>query len=313
MQSSFYTGRRTLESQTEENELGKEQIWPARWGQEQRLEFIDFRLLWDGRVNRPDIVNFFAISVPQASLDLARYREMAPKNTVYDGTQRAYLATDSFVPLFARFSAEAYLARILAIEVGMVEANSTFLGWRPPVSVVRDPSRDVDPTILRSILLGIREHRTIQVDYQSMTSPDPRSRKITPHAIAFDGSRWHVRAYCHSHNDFRDFVLARISRISVEDRSQFDGSEDADWNREIEVVIAPHPDLSPKQKQAIASDYGMKDGRLVLHTREALLFYLLRHLGLLPKSTAGVLSDQVVLENQKDLESFFVKHEITSS
>jgi hypothetical protein len=313
MQSSFYTGRSNLESQTEGSELGIEQIWPARWGQERRLEFIDFRLLWDGRVNRPDLVNFFAISIPQASLDLARYREMAPKNTVYDGTQKAYLATDSFVPLFARFSAEAYLARLLAVEMGMLEPNSTFLGWRPSVGVVRDPNRDVDPTILKSVLVAIREHRTVQVDYQSMTSPDPTSRRITPHAIAFDGARWHVRAYCHSHSDFRDFVLARISRISVEDRSQFDGSEDAEWNREIEVVIAPHPDLSPKQKQAIESDYGMKDGRLVLHTREALLFYLLRHLGLLPKSTRGVLSDQVVLENQKDLESFFVKHQITSS
>jgi hypothetical protein len=292
--------------------LGNEQIWPARWGQERRLEFIDFRLLWDGRVNRPDLVNFFSISVPQASLDLAKYRELAPQNTVYDGTQRAYLATESFVPLFARFSAEGYLGRLLAIEAGMLEPNSTFLGWRPPVGVVRDPSREVDPAVLRSILYAIREHRTVHANYQSMTSPDPKSRRITPHAIAFDGSRWHVRAYCHTHNDFRDFVLARVSKVSMDERSQVDGSEDSEWNREIEVVIAPHPELSAAQKRAIEFDFGMKEGRLVVRTREALLFYLLRHLGLLPKSTQGVLSDQVVLENKKDLESFFTKHQITS-
>ena len=292
--------------------MGNEQIWPARWGQERRLEFIDFRLLWDGRVNRPDLVHFFSISVPQASLDLAKYRELAPQNTVYDGTQRTYLATESFVPVFARFSAEGYLGRLLAIEAGMLEPNSTFLGWRPPVGVVRDPSREVDPAVLRSILVAIREHRTVLANYQSMTSPDPKSRKITPHAIAFDGSRWHVRAYCHTHNDFRDFVLARVSKISMDEKSQVDGSEDSEWNREIEVVIAPHPDLSAAQKRAIEFDFGMEEGRLVLRTREALLFYLLRHLGLLPKSTQGVLSDQVVLQNKKDLETFFTKHQITS-
>ena len=46
----------------------------GHWGQERRLEFIDFRLLWEGRLNRADLTTFFRISVPQASLDLAKYR-----------------------------------------------------------------------------------------------------------------------------------------------------------------------------------------------------------------------------------------------
>ena len=46
----------------------------ARWGQERRLEFIDFRLYWEGRINRSDLIDFFGISVPQASLDLAKYQ-----------------------------------------------------------------------------------------------------------------------------------------------------------------------------------------------------------------------------------------------
>lgn len=60
----------------------------GHWGQERRLEFIDFRLLWEGRLNRADITEFFRISVPQASLDLAKYQEIAPGNMVYDRTQK---------------------------------------------------------------------------------------------------------------------------------------------------------------------------------------------------------------------------------
>lgn len=290
--------------------MSEEQIWPGRWGQERRLEFIDFRLLWDGRVNRLDLTNYFGISVPQASLDLAKYRELAPQNAVYDVTLKTYVAAEAFAPRFARYSADAYLSRVLAIEAGILEPDSAFLGWHPAVGVVRDPSREVDPAVLRSVLSAIRESRSLEADYQSMTNPDPKRRRIAPHAIAFDGSRWHARAYCHTHRDFRDFVLARLSKTRLVDKSPADTSQDTEWNMELEVVLAPHPGLSAGQKRAIEVDYNMENGQLVLRTREALLFYLLRHLGLLPKSTRGVLSDQVILDNQKELEPFFKKHEI---
>ena len=42
----------------------------SRWSVGQRLEFIDFRLFWEGHVNRGDLVSFFGVSVPQASSDL---------------------------------------------------------------------------------------------------------------------------------------------------------------------------------------------------------------------------------------------------
>ena len=55
-----------------------------RWGVERRLEFIEFRLFWEGRVNRRDIMRTFGVSMNQASADVTRYVGMAPKNTVYD-------------------------------------------------------------------------------------------------------------------------------------------------------------------------------------------------------------------------------------
>lgn len=32
----------------------------ARWGQERRLEFIDYRLRWDGQINRSSLTDFSA-------------------------------------------------------------------------------------------------------------------------------------------------------------------------------------------------------------------------------------------------------------
>jgi hypothetical protein len=41
-----------------------------RWGVEQRLEFIEFRLFWEGHVNRSDLMEQFRISVNKASRKL---------------------------------------------------------------------------------------------------------------------------------------------------------------------------------------------------------------------------------------------------
>ena len=60
-----------------------------RWGVHRRLEFIDFRLFWDGRLNRSDMAETFGISAQQASADIAQYERIAPQNLVYDRAERA--------------------------------------------------------------------------------------------------------------------------------------------------------------------------------------------------------------------------------
>jgi len=39
----------------------------SKWNLERRLQFIDFRLRWEGRLNRRDLIDYFAVSMPQAS------------------------------------------------------------------------------------------------------------------------------------------------------------------------------------------------------------------------------------------------------
>jgi hypothetical protein len=287
--------------------LGEEQLLPAKWGQEKRLEFIEFRLQWEGRVNRLDLVNYFAISVPQASLDFARYRELAPQNAVYDVVQRAYVAGSGFKPVLIASSADSYLTRLWASMAGSIETKTSFLGWTPPVAIVRDPARRVDTDVLKEFLLAVREKRKIRIDYQSMSSEKSSTRVISPHAFGFDGVRWHVRAFCHTHQDYRDFLLGRVRSAVREEFSDVDGAADEVWNSFIDAVVVPNPDLTASQKQAVEADYCMENGALVLRVREALLFYHLQHLGLLSEERP---SKYLRLANRSSLASFFAKHNI---
>lgn len=103
----------------------------GNWGQDRRLEFIDFRLMWEGRLNRADITAFFRISVPQASLDLAKYQEKAPENAYYDRNQKSYIANASFKPVFATFESNHYLNELIGLETGILSPSESFIGWVP--------------------------------------------------------------------------------------------------------------------------------------------------------------------------------------
>ena len=72
-----------------------------RWGVQRRLEFIDFRLFWDGRFNRSDLAATFAISAQQASADIGQYEKIAHANLRYDRAEKAYIRTADFAPAFS--------------------------------------------------------------------------------------------------------------------------------------------------------------------------------------------------------------------
>lgn len=253
---------------------------PVRWGQERRLEFIDFRLFWDGRINRSELVQFFGISIPQASLDIARYMQSAPKNLKYDRSQKAYRATRDFKPAYILPDSQSFLNQFVAVSVGTLPSSFSFIGWQPPYEIVQHPTRAIRPEFLRSVMWAIRDVADIELSYQSMRDPAPSRRWISPHAVAFDGSRWHVRAWCHQNGDFRDFVFARIQQVYRSRKSEINSKSDTLWNTQATIILKPRIGLTKQQRLAIEKEYEMKNGALRLVTRKALVAYVARQLRL---------------------------------
>lgn len=272
-----------------------------RWGQERRFEFIEFRLLWDGRLNRSDLTSYFGISVPQASIDLAAYQQLAPGNLYYDKQQKAFIAGRSFRPVTGPLNPYTFLNSVRQVEGGMLPKEATFLGWYPPNGVIRLPTRRVDFEILRSSLAAIRNRERIAIRYQSMHHPEPETRSISPHALVFDGVRWHLRSYCFRRQEFRDFVLSRISEVELESAGGVDPALDHSWHTEVAVQVGPAPHLSESQRNAITMDYGMSAGSIRISTREALLLYLLQQLPLY-SPVGRARFNQIALMNESELK-----------
>lgn len=275
-----------------------------RWGVERRLEFIEFRLFWEGHVNRGDLMDAFGVSVNQASTDLNRYIGMAPDNMVYDKSARAYIRGAKFEPLFLTPDASRYLSQLRSIADGILDRADAWIGQFPSYDAAPTPVRGVDAKTLRSVIAAIRRSEAIEVRYQSLSRPEPRWRWIAPHAIGFDGFRWHTRAFCLTDQSFKDFLLSRIIETRGTKPSEIGADGDADWNEQVTLEIGPHPELSDTQQKVIALDYGMRGGKAKIPVRKALLYYALKRLGLDTDPAARRPQDQqIVLINRTQVQT----------
>lgn len=290
------------ESKKDADRIGRRQ--GARWGHARRLEFIDYRLRWDGQINRSSLTDFFGISVPQASLDLTEYTKQAPGNLEYDTRRRVYRAAESYRPAYQSSSLERYLEDLIRVTVQPDVPYGSFLGWQPSVAGVPRLGRRLDADVVGEILRAIREVGSVEVTYQSMTAPEGSDRKLTPHALVHDGNRWHARAYCHKRKDFRDFSLTRIRNARYAGLDQERAFMDAEWNNIVDVILTAHPDLSPGKRRLIESDYSMKNGEIRVECRQALLLYLLFQLNL-TNGQAGQRPEaiQLALKNKEEINA----------
>lgn len=274
------------------------------WSQQRRLRFIDFRIQWDGVLNRGDLRSAFNISTPQASNDISKYQELWGERLRYDKSSKSYVSASTYKPAYATTNAQQYLAQLLALGLGIVEPQESMLGFKPPVGVVPLPTRAADDGVLRCLVHAIRDRQMVEVEYQSITRNEQRRRRISPHAFAHDGYRWHVRAYCHLRNDFRDFVIGRILTTGSVAPTEVWPDHDKSWHQELELVLVPHPELEANPRSGVETDFKMVDGRTTLRCKQAMLFYVLRSLNLDVSGAPMPGVRQVVLANLAELTPF---------
>lgn len=278
-----------------------------KWNQERRLEFIDYRLCWAGHINRADLVSFFGISIPQSSLDLSRYCEMAKDNLKYDRHSKIYRRSAKYKPIYPICCTESYLNDVLLDAQGSLPETRNYLERSPSIAFFNPPKRKIRYETLSVIVDCILTSKSVEANYQSMDSVEPEKRRIHPHALGFDGIRWHVRAFDEKTNEFRDFVISRIISLCKADESDVDPNEDMKWNFVVSLKIGPNPKLTESQQRAVELDYGMENGEVVYKCRQALLFYTLRLLRLSPEDEINVnenadpRANQIVLKNKNEI------------
>ncbi len=274
----------------------------AKWNVKKRLEFIEFRLFWDAKLNRKDLVDTFGISAQQASADIATYEEMGPQNLAYDSAQKTYLRTDRFSPKLIGAWTHRYLLQLVAIENGWMDAEDTWFENEQPVEIKTLTRKRVDSQVLMCVLDAIRERKSLEMFYRSMTGSTASDRLIEPHALSYNSGRWYVRAWSAEHNDFRDYNLNRIERANAGVPASIDRALDFQWHHTIDLVIIPNPELPKERQAAVEYEYEMSDGKIEVNCRLSVSFYLMSEHNLdVESGVLDPLKQQLVLKNKDEV------------
>ena len=243
--------------------------------QRQRLAYIEFRVWFFGEVTRKDVLDRFGLATAAGTRDMVLYRDLAPNNVAYEG--KVYRYQPTFTPLFEH-QAERVLAMLTA---GFGEGEPPSMGESLPHAV---PARLNQPPldILAAVTRAIHGGYPLRLTYHSMKT-GAVAREIVPHALVDSGLRWHVRAYDRTKGEFRDLVLTRMENIEpLENQSTVNPVQshelpaaDAQWQKEINLDLLPHP--AHPHPSSIARDFGMGAlGALRVTFRAAVAGYVLR-------------------------------------
>jgi len=70
---------------------------------------------------------------------------------------------------------------------------------------------------LEKLRRAIREHRSVNMKYQTSQVPHPSQRGLDPYALVHRWGWWYVVGFCHVHREVRTFRVDRISEVALSD------------------------------------------------------------------------------------------------
>lgn len=239
----------------------------------ERLVYIEFRAYFLGEIKRSDIIERFGVASAAATRDLTQYRELSADNIILDQSTKIYLAKNDFKPIFPHVPEHV----LTALSQGFGEAASDKTKPLLQCEVMKGLSRP-KVEILAQVSRAIFRKKIVRIDYNSFSS-GKTTREIAPFALVNNGDRWHVRAFDRRANEFRDFVITRITNpFVIEDSKPKEhelSTQDISWSRLIELELVPHPNHT-NHHEIIKMDYEMSDGVLKVVVRATMTGYLLR-------------------------------------
>lgn len=268
---------------------------------ERRYWLIELLANWEGRVNSGHLQHYCQLGRQQASKTITSYQDEHPNQLEYCASAKSFLPTENFAPKFISIEVAEYLDWMSGQHAYQREQTEKY---HIATAVLMTPKRLVKPTIMRPLIHALRQQTRVEINYTSVSNPDPEGRIIVPVRFVNTGQRWHLRAWCEKAQAYRDFVLSRFRGVPIDEGPRLTPlPEDTHWHTQLTLRIQPDPRLSPEQQAVLEHDYGMEDGELKLQVRAALAHYLLQEMQVSTKMLDGnPAAQQLILANYQDIQ-----------
>lgn len=94
------------------------------------------------------------------------------------------------------------------------------------VHFISNPQPKIDQEVFFKVLEGIQERKTLDFAYRSIKREEYIQRRFNPYKILCQRGDWYVLGYCHRHQEFRVYNMARIQNMSVQEPFVWDENFD---------------------------------------------------------------------------------------
>lgn len=241
-----------------------------------RFAFIEARLLWAGGVTARELADTFGIARQNAQQSIKAYDKLHPGQLTHDRHGHRQIPTKGFRPEYVRAGVNRFLDYQRAASYTAHFYDEP--GWSDlPFTDADALARPVyDQNAVQATLTALRRRSVVVIGYWAKSGA--RTRRISPHHLVHADERYHLRAYCHEAQEFRDFNLARIVTAEHCDEEWIPDTTDHDWHKRIDLVFEISPDLPADTRAALRQDHLKPDDPhlTIPGVREAIAFYVRR-------------------------------------
>jgi predicted DNA-binding transcriptional regulator YafY len=155
---------------------------------------------------------------PYGGFSLVRGYKMPPLVFTLEEAVAIVLGTGIVEEMWGELYREAARGALAKIENLLPEEQVREVAWARQSLVTtgmnRSDLRALTPA-LEKLRRAIREHRSVDMKYQSSQVPHPSQRGLDPYALIHRWGWWYVIGFCHVHHEVRTFRVDRISDITL--------------------------------------------------------------------------------------------------
>lgn len=109
-----------------------------------------------------------------------------------------------------------------------VQVQSSLLN---DVQFISDPIANIAPDVFEKIFCAIKQHRTINFGYRSISKTEHTPHKLNPYKIYCQKGDWYAVGFCHSRNKYSTYNLSRMKDIVLE--KEF--TPDPDYEKKVHI------------------------------------------------------------------------------
>ncbi len=195
-------------------------------------------------------IPIYAERGPYGGFSLVRGYKMPPLVFTLEEAVTLVLGTGMVEELWGELYREAARGALAKLENLLPDEQVREVAWARGSLVTTGMNRadiEVQTPKLEKLRRAIREHRSVNMNYQSSQLPHPTQRGLNPYALVHRWGWWYVVGFCQLRGEVRTFRVDRIAEISLSDAT-FNVPADFDLQAHLKKELQAQPQIKAKLK-----------------------------------------------------------------